>query len=77
MVDASNIEVTVSNGEVTLTGTVDSRAAKRRAEDRAESVSGVCNVQNNLRIERAEGGAQKTEPEASTNLVSSSARVNK
>ena len=50
--DASNIEVTVSNCEVTLSGTVDSRHAKRRAEDCAESVSGVRNVQNNLRIQQ-------------------------
>jgi osmotically-inducible protein OsmY len=51
-VDASNIEVTVANCEVTLAGTVDSRSAKRRAEDCAESVSGVRNVQNNLRVEQ-------------------------
>lgn len=50
-VDASNIEVTVSNGEVTLAGTVDARDVKRRAEDCAEDVSGVKNVQNNLRVQ--------------------------
>jgi len=48
-VDATDIEVTVSNGEVTLTGTVDSRSAKRRAEDLAEAVSGVKNVENRIR----------------------------
>ena len=52
LVDASNIEVTVSNCEVTLTGTVDSRAAKRRAEDCAENVSGVRNVQNSIRVQQ-------------------------
>jgi hypothetical protein len=51
-IDATNIEVTVSNGDVTLAGTVDSREAKRRAEDCAESVSGVKNVQNNLRVQQ-------------------------
>jgi hypothetical protein len=35
-----------------LAGTVDSRDQKRRAEDCAENVSGVRNVQNNLRVER-------------------------
>ena len=50
MVDASDIEVQVSQGEVTLSGHVDSREAKRRAEDCAESVSGVRHVQNNLRV---------------------------
>jgi osmotically-inducible protein OsmY len=50
--DASDIEVLVVAGEVTLTGTVESRYAKRLAEDIAESVSGVTNVQNNLRVTR-------------------------
>ncbi len=48
-VDASDIEVTVSGGEVTLAGTVDSRSARRRAEDLAEGVRGVGYVQNNIR----------------------------
>ncbi len=51
-VDASEVEVSVSNCEVTLTGTVDSREAKRRAEDCAERVSGVTHVQNNLRVQQ-------------------------
>jgi osmotically-inducible protein OsmY len=49
-VDASEIEVQVSGCEVTLSGTVDSREAKRRAEDIAERISGVRHVQNNLRV---------------------------
>jgi osmotically-inducible protein OsmY len=48
--DATDIEVRVNNGEVTLSGSVDSRWAKRIAEDVAESVSGVKDVDNNLRI---------------------------
>jgi len=48
--DASEIDVQVNNGEVTLSGTVDSRYEKRRAEDVAESVSGVKNVENRLRV---------------------------
>ncbi len=35
---------------MTLDGTVDSRSAKRHAEDLAESCSGVKHVQNNLRV---------------------------
>ena len=50
-VDAGNITVKVSNGEVTLEGTVSTRLQKRRAEDCAEEVSGVKNVQNNLRVQ--------------------------
>lgn len=50
-VDARNIQVTVQDGEVTLDGTVSSRAQKRHAEDCVYDVSGVKHVQNNLRIE--------------------------
>lgn len=50
-IDASNVEVAVKEGEVTLSGTVASRGLKRRAEDLAELASGVRHVQNNLRVE--------------------------
>lgn len=49
-VDASDIDVTVSGGIVTLSGSIDRRMSKRRAEDIAESVGGVRDVQNNLRL---------------------------
>lgn len=55
-VDASDIDVSVSDREVTLSGQVDSKQAKRRAEDCADSCSGVEHVQNNLRIKKAESG---------------------
>lgn len=51
-VDASDIEVTVDKGEVTLSGTVPDRSSKRRAEDIAELVSGVNNVENRLRVKK-------------------------
>jgi hypothetical protein len=51
-VDASDIEVHIDRCEVILSGTVDSREAKRRAEDLAESVSGVRNVENRIRVRR-------------------------
>jgi len=54
-VDASNITVTVENGEVTLNGTVSERAHKRRAEDIADDISGVKHVQNNLRVAATTG----------------------
>jgi len=53
--DASDVEVSVSNTEVTLTGTVNSRSDKRRAEDLAERVSGVSNVENRLRVRQSSG----------------------
>jgi hypothetical protein len=46
----------VANTEVTLTGTVNSREDKRRAEDIAESVSGVTNVENRLRVKQGRYG---------------------
>lgn len=55
-VDASEIDVSVQNREVTLTGTVRSRDEKRRAEDLAESVPGVNHVQNNLRVGQHQAG---------------------
>lgn len=48
--DASNIEVTVKDCEVTLSGAVNSREDKRRAEDLIERISGVRDVTNNLRV---------------------------
>lgn len=51
-VDASDITVTVKDGEVTLEGTVETRQAKHRAEDIADSVSGVRDVHNRLRTRR-------------------------
>lgn len=56
LVDASNIEVAVEQGEVTLEGSVDSRAQKRRAEDLCEVVRGVVDVHNRLRLTPSPGG---------------------
>ena len=53
--DASEIEVEVRGGEVTLNGTVDSRSAKRLAETASEFVPGVVDVHNRLRIEKQDG----------------------
>ncbi|TDE84916.1 BON domain-containing protein [Deinococcus sp. S9] len=50
-VDASDIEVQVQNGEVTLTGTVSDRNQKRLAEDCVERVRGVKDVHNQLRVQ--------------------------
>jgi hypothetical protein len=48
--DATNIDVEVKSREVTLSGHVDNREAKHRAERLVEDIAGVENVQNNLRI---------------------------
>jgi len=48
-VDASAIEVTVEHGEVTLSGEVDDRRARRRAEECLDGLSGIKQVFNRLR----------------------------
>lgn len=57
-VDASEIEVTCKDGIVVLRGKVDSRSAKRCAEDCCESVQGVTDVRNELEID--EGSFSKS-----------------
>jgi osmotically-inducible protein OsmY len=54
MLDASEIEVTVNGAEVILSGLVLSREARRHAEDIAESVTGVRNIENRIRVGRAD-----------------------
>jgi osmotically-inducible protein OsmY len=55
-IDASEIEVSVDDRTVTLSGTVNSRSEKRMAEDVAESISGVKDVRCNIHV--AQGGQQ-------------------
>lgn len=64
--DATHIDVSVSEREVTLSGTVNDRAAKRRAEDIAERVSGVSDVQNNLRVKPSGSGEVNDQTGASS-----------
>lgn len=49
-IDATEIEVRVASGIVTITGVVEDRAAKRLAEDLAEDVMGVDDVNNQLKV---------------------------
>ena len=56
-IDASDVEVRVEGGEVTLTGTVDSRRTKRMVEDVVDQCGGVVDVSNQLRIgQRVDAG---------------------
>jgi BON domain len=78
-VDASELEVSVQNGEVTLQGTVPARDMKRAAEDCAEAISGVQQVHNRLRVEfnetgRDEGGARKFSTKGTEGQRSSAGR---
>ena len=57
-IDASEISLEVKNGEVTLTGTVNSREEKRAAEEIAEQSPGVREVQNLLRVSQYASSSQ-------------------
>lgn len=54
LVDASEIDVSVKDGHVTLKGTIDSREGKREAERCVENLRGVTDVQNDLRVSKSE-----------------------
>lgn len=54
-IDASEIDVQVKDGTLTLSGSVASRDLKRAAEHCVEDISGVDDVHNELRVKR-EGG---------------------
>ena len=50
--DATDVELHVEAGEVTLTGTVPSRDARWLTEDLVNSVTGVREVNNRLKVAR-------------------------
>lgn len=54
-VDATDIEVSVEDGCVTLSGTVESKLIKRAAEAEIENLSGVDDVRNELKVKKASG----------------------
>lgn len=60
-IDASDIEVQVKQGNVTLQGEVPSRYMKHRAEDCADACSGVKDVDNRIHISASAGEAQHGE----------------
>jgi hypothetical protein len=74
-IDASEVTVTVRDGEVTLEGSVETRAMKRAAEDTADGIFGLRQVHNRLRIEPREqqqehlGASPQRTPSASQRAV--------
>jgi hypothetical protein len=64
--DASDVDVTVTDGDVTLSGTVSDRRMKRAAEECAEECLGVGQVQNNIRVGSAAGTSEKKEAKRRT-----------
>jgi osmotically-inducible protein OsmY len=70
-IDASDVEVQVKDGEVTLTGQVSSRQDKRVAEELAEKVLGVHDVQNQLRV-RSQQHSQSYSQQSGSSMSSGS-----
>lgn len=75
-IDASKVQVKSDDGEVTLSGTVQSRQQKRRAEELAESVRGVDDVHNQLTIESDDSDSESREGSSSGRSSSRSKKSN-
>ena len=73
-VDASEISIEVKNGEVTLTGTVNSREEKRAAEEIVEQAPGVREVQNLLRVQASSSSSSQSGQQARTGTTPSQKR---
>ena len=58
-VDATNIEITIDNGEVLLGGTVNDEETKRLAQEALESIDGVSSVQNQLQVRSDQTGSEQ------------------
>lgn len=55
-IDASSIEISVQDGTVSLSGQVSERQMKHHAEDCADQISGVKDVDNRIRVKRDDNG---------------------
>ena len=75
-IDASDVDVRVQNGEVTLTGVVMERQAKRSLEDLAESILGVKEVHNQIRVKREDTGVTQTTPGMTTGATTTTRNAN-
>jgi osmotically-inducible protein OsmY len=60
-IDASDVEVRVQSGEVTLSGTIVHRDHKRMIERMIEDLPGVVDVHNEIRIRRMVEGVGTSE----------------
>jgi osmotically-inducible protein OsmY len=57
-IDAREVDVQVDDGEVTVSGTVDSRRTKFMVEDTVDSVPGVTEIHNRLSVRRPPPGEE-------------------
>jgi hypothetical protein len=70
-IDASEIEVSVKEGLVVLTGIVESRDFKRKVEAEIENLSGVEDVQNDLKVAKASDTASSSSSSSTSSFKSS------
>ena len=69
LLNAAEIGVTVKDGVVTLTGTVESYSKKSEAEDATKNVAGVKAVVEQINIKSNDGWAKKDDNEIATEVV--------
>lgn len=55
----ANVQAAVDKGKVTLDGTVNSKADRKKAQESAKSVAGVRGVKNNIAVNGNEGQTEK------------------
>lgn len=72
--DADDVQVSVSGGVATLTGTVEHRWMKHRAEDITDACGGVKDVRNEIRVSPALGRMSDKGAETSATTGESAAR---
>jgi len=70
--DPTEIEVTVSNGEVMLAGSVPERAMKWHAEQLVDNIGGVNEINNQLRVRRADQPSSSMMGQQPSSAMSSS-----
>lgn len=68
-IDASEVEVEVSDGEVTLTGSVEDRHTKYRIEDICDSCTGVKDIQNQIRVQKSGSSTSESKSSKSNSNV--------
>ncbi len=69
--DASDVEIQVSGGEVTLTGTIQTRQMKWQLEHLIDSINGVTEIHNQLRMKRDDMSSSKSDMDDKANKKTS------
>jgi osmotically-inducible protein OsmY len=71
-IDASDIEIQCKGGVITLEGSISDRRAKHHAENIIESISGVKDIDNRLKISDASGKTSVASPGTSSGATNGS-----